>query len=93
LLEALPRCGFSKIAPPDGAFYIYADVGDLTENSLSLWAEILNEAGVAITPGLDFDPVRGSRTVRFSYARATKDIAEALRRLEAWFAARAKASR
>jgi aspartate/methionine/tyrosine aminotransferase len=93
LLEALPRCGFSKIAPPDGAFYIYADVGDLTENSLSLCAEILNEAGVAITPGLDFDPVRGSRTVRFSYARATKDIAEALRRLEAWFAARAKASR
>ena len=81
MLQGLPLAGFSKIAPPDGAFYVYADVSDLTEDSLAFSAELLREAGVAVTPGLDFDPVRGGRTLRFSYARATADIVEGLRRL------------
>jgi aspartate/methionine/tyrosine aminotransferase len=86
MLEGLPRAGFGRIAPPDGAFYIYADVGDLTDDSRALCARILREAGVAVTPGLDFDPGRGGRTLRFSYAASTTDIAEGLRRLEAWAA-------
>ncbi len=88
MLEGLPKAGFTKIAPPDGAFYIYADVSDLTADSLSFAAEILHGAGVAVTPGLDFDPVRGGRTLRFSYARATADIAEGLARLQAFMAGR-----
>ena len=90
MLEGLPKAGFTRIAPPDGAFYIYADVSDLTDDSLALSRELLEEAGVAVTPGLDFDPVRGARTLRFSYARATADIAEGLRRLQAHMAARHK---
>ncbi|WBU61372.1 pyridoxal phosphate-dependent aminotransferase [Paracoccus albus] len=81
LLEALPKIGFDRIAPPDGAFYIYADVSALTDDSLSFAAEILDHAGVAVTPGLDFDPRRGATTLRFSYARSTDDIAEGIARL------------
>ena len=81
LLEALPKIGFDRIAPPDGAFYIYADVSALTDDSLAFAAEILDRAGVAVTPGLDFDPVRGARTLRFSYARSTADITEGIARL------------
>ncbi len=88
MLTGLPKAGFSKIAPPDGAFYIYADVSDLTTDSGALAREILDKAGVAVTPGLDFDPVRGAQTLRFSYARSTADITEALRRLSAFMAAR-----
>jgi aspartate/methionine/tyrosine aminotransferase len=86
MLEGLPRAGFGHIAPPDGAFYVYADVSELTDDSRALAARILAEAGVAVTPGLDFDPVRGGRTLRFSYAGSTEDVAEGLRRLEAWAA-------
>jgi aspartate/methionine/tyrosine aminotransferase len=89
MLEGLPQAGFTKIAPPDGAFYIYADVSDLTDDSLALAAEILDGAGVAVTPGLDFDPHRGARTLRFSYARSTPEIAEGLARLTDFMAARA----
>ncbi|WP_018000210.1 aminotransferase class I/II-fold pyridoxal phosphate-dependent enzyme [Paracoccus sp. N5] len=81
MLERLPGIGFDRIAPPEGAFYIYADVSELTDNSLNFAAEILEKAGVAVTPGLDFDPLRGARTLRFSYARSTADIAEGLDRL------------
>ena len=88
MLEGLPKAGFSRIAPPDGAFYIYADVSDLTDDSLAFAAELLQEAGVAVTPGLDFDPRRGARTLRFSYARATADITEGLRRLQAYMSTR-----
>ncbi len=84
MLEGLPAAGFTRIAPPDGAFYIYADVSDLTRDSRAFAAEILAEAGVAVTPGLDFDPLRGGRTLRFTYARATADIAEGLARLAAF---------
>jgi len=86
MIEGLPKAGFANFAPPDGAFYIYADVSDLTDDSRALAARILHEAGVAVTPGLDFDPERGHTTLRFSYARATVDIVEGLARLQAWAA-------
>lgn len=81
MLERLPQAGFDRIAPPDGAFYIYADVSHLTQDSRAFAAEILEQAGVAVTPGLDFDPVRGAGTLRFSYARGTAEIEEGLDRL------------
>ncbi len=86
MLEGLPKAGFTKIAPPDGAFYVYADVSELTADSLQFARDILHGAGVAVTPGLDFDPVRGGRTLRFSYARATADITEGLERLRNYMA-------
>ena len=88
MLEGLPKAGFDRIAPPDGAFYVYADVSDLTDDSRAFAAEILEKAGVAVTPGLDFDPVRGNTTLRFSYARATADIEEGLARLARFMQAR-----
>ena len=90
MLEGLPKAGFDKIAPPDGAFYIYADVSEMTDDSRAFAAEILEQAGVAVTPGLDFDPVRGVGTLRFSYARATVDIVEGLARLQAFMSGRDK---
>ncbi len=88
MLDGLPRAGFARIAPPDGAFYVYADVSGMTGDSRALAADILTRAGVAVTPGLDFDPGRGHGTLRFSYARATADIAEGLDRLTRFMAAR-----
>ncbi len=88
MLEGLPKAGFDRIAPPDGAFYIYADVSGLTGDSLQFAAEILDGAGVAVTPGVDFDPLRGRHWMRFSYARSTADIAEGLQRLSAFMAGR-----
>ena len=87
MLDRLPAMGFDRIAPPEGAFYIYADVSALTDDSLSFAAEILENAGVAVTPGLDFDPRRGARTLRFSYAGSTADIALGLDRLAGFMAA------
>lgn len=81
MLAGLPGAGFSRIAPPDGAFYVYADVSDLTGDSRAMAADILERAGVAVTPGLDFDAARGAGTLRFSYARSTADIAEGIARL------------
>ena len=88
MLEGLPKAGFDRIAPPDGAFYVYADVSEITNDSRALAAEILEKAGVAVTPGLDFDPERGHTTLRFSYARSTDDIREGLGRLAALMNAR-----
>ncbi|MCK0148684.1 aminotransferase class I/II-fold pyridoxal phosphate-dependent enzyme [Marivita sp. S6314] len=82
MIEGLPGAGFDRIAPPDGAFYVYADISHLTEDSRAFARAILDEAGVAVTPGLDFDPVRGGGTLRFSYARSTEDIVEGLARLK-----------
>ncbi|MDQ2089121.1 pyridoxal phosphate-dependent aminotransferase [Marimonas arenosa] len=84
MMQGLPVAGFDKIAPPDGAFYVYADVSAYTEDSLAFAEELLEKAGVAVTPGLDFDRERGGHTLRFSYARSTDDIREGLRRLEAY---------
>ena len=86
MLEGLPKAGFDRIAPPDGAFYVYADVSHITSDSLGFCKRILDEAGVAVTPGLDFDKERGGGTLRFSYARSTDDIREGLKRLEAFMA-------
>ncbi|HCI06165.1 MAG TPA: 1-aminocyclopropane-1-carboxylate deaminase [Sulfitobacter sp.] len=88
MLEGLPKAGFDRIAPPDGAFYVYADVSEITNDSRALAAEILGGAGVAVTPGLDFDPIRGHQTLRFSYARSTPDIEEGLARLQKFMATR-----
>ena len=88
MLEGLPEAGFTRIAPPDGGFYVYADVSHLTQDSRALAAEILEQAGVAVAPGLDFDPSRGAGTLRFSYATATGDIREGLARLKAFMQAR-----
>ncbi|MEZ5715437.1 MAG: aminotransferase class I/II-fold pyridoxal phosphate-dependent enzyme [Paracoccaceae bacterium] len=88
MLEGLPEAGFDRIAPPDGAFYVYADVSELTDDSLAFSREILDKAGVAVTPGLDFDPARGATTLRFSYARSSADIREGLTRLRDFMAAR-----
>ena len=88
LLDGLPKAGFDRIAPPDGAFYVYADVSHITTDSRSFARDILDEAGVAVTPGLDFDPVRGGGTLRFSYARSTADIAEGLTRLHTFMRTR-----
>ena len=82
MITGLPKAGLSKFAPPDGAFYVYVDVSEYTDDSLGFSKQILEEAGVALTPGLDFDPARGARTVRLSYARSTADIQEGLLRLE-----------
>jgi aspartate/methionine/tyrosine aminotransferase len=91
LLKALPSLGLASIAPPDGAFYIYADVGHLTNDSLAFCERLLRETGVTIAPGVDFDPVEGRRFVRFSFAVSTAEIEEALARLRPWFAAQASA--
>jgi aspartate/methionine/tyrosine aminotransferase len=84
LLTALPRAGFTRLAPADGAFYLYADVAHLTDDSQHFAGRMLREAGVAATPGIDFDPQRGARFIRFSYAGTTAAMAEAARRLHAW---------
>jgi aspartate/methionine/tyrosine aminotransferase len=88
MLEGLPQAGFDRIAPPDGGFYVYADVSAITDDSRALAAEILEKAGVAVTPGLDFDPLRGHTTLRFSYARSTDDMREGLARLAAFMQGR-----
>ena len=90
MMDGLPTAGFDHIAPPDGAFYVYADVSAHTQDSRAFAAEILEHAGVAVTPGLDFDPVRGATTLRFSYARSTEDIAEGLERLQTYMAQRTR---
>ncbi|MGE0056021.1 MAG: pyridoxal phosphate-dependent aminotransferase [Hyphomicrobium sp.] len=84
LLNELPRAGFTTFAPADGAFYLYADVSALTDDSMGLARRILDEAGVAVTPGLDFDAERGHHFLRFSYAGTTQSIAEGAKRLRAW---------
>ena len=89
LLEALPELGLSAIAPPDGAFYIYADIGHLTDDSLAFCKRLLRDTGVATAPGVDFDPVDGRHFIRFSFAVSTAEVEEALRRLKPWFAGQA----
>ena len=81
LIQQLPKIGFKKFAPPDGAFYFYIDVSEYTDNSLNFCKAILEEVRVAITPGSDFDPERGLETVRLSYACSTSDLKKGLRRL------------
>lgn len=87
LLRGLPELGVTELAPADGAFYVYADIGHLLpdgENSTRWCARLLQETGVALAPGVDFDTVHGDRTVRLSFAGATSDVQAALERLRTW---------
>lgn len=86
LMKELPGVGLGKFLPVDGAFYIYADVGDLTNDSMAFCRDILSEAGVALTPGLDFDAGRGNRTVRLSFAGSLRECEEAVARLRRFMA-------
>ena len=81
LAEQLPKLGLANFAPPDGAFYFYVDVSEYTDNSVNFANEILEEVNVAVTPGIDFDPDRGLKTIRLSYACSTPDLKEGLKRL------------
>ncbi|WP_288901460.1 pyridoxal phosphate-dependent aminotransferase [uncultured Sneathiella sp.] len=84
LLRELPKLGLSRLAAADGAFYVYADVRDFTNDSVAFCKKMLNETGVAATPGLDFDPHRGNGYVRFSFAGSTSTIEQAVERLKDW---------
>ena len=84
LLAGLAELGIDRLAPADGAFYAYADVGHLTDDSMAFCRRLLDDTGVAVVPGIDFDPVEGHRFVRMSFAGAHADIQEALRRLAGW---------
>ena len=84
LLRQLPRIGLPLFAPPDGAFYIYADVSHLTTDSVRFCTDMLEEIGVAVTPGVDFDRARGASTLRISYAGAPEEVALGVERLSAW---------
>lgn len=84
LLAELPKAGFVDFAPADGAFYLYCDVGHMTNDSVAFCQRMLSEAGVAATPGTDFDPGRGARHVRFSFAGSHDDMARACERLRRW---------
>ncbi len=86
LLEELPKAGLERLAPADGAFYLYADVTALTNDSSSFCSRMLAETGVAATPGIDFDPMRGNRYVRFSFAARPETIEIAAERLKNWLA-------
>ncbi|MCW2553494.1 MAG: aspC 2 [Mycobacterium sp.] len=86
LLRGLPEIGLPHLAPADGAFYVYADITEYSTNSLDFCARLLADTGIATAPGIDFDTVHGGGYVRLSFAGATSDIAEALRRMGPWLA-------
>ena len=88
MLDALPALGLKEIAPPDGAFYIWANIAHLTDDSLAFCEDLLRDTGVATAPGVDFDPVEGKHFIRFSFAVSTPEVEEALRRITPWFEAR-----
>ncbi|MFZ2166450.1 MAG: aminotransferase class I/II-fold pyridoxal phosphate-dependent enzyme, partial [Propionibacteriaceae bacterium] len=84
LLRRLPELGITSFAPPDGAFYAYLDVGHLTQDSQAWCAELLADTGVALAPGIDFDPETGHRHVRLSFCGETADLEIGLDRLQGW---------
>ena len=84
LLEGLRELGWTRLAPVDGAFYVYADVGHLTDDSMGFALRLLEETGVALTPGIDFDTADGGRYVRMSFAGSTETIRTGLDRLRGW---------
>jgi len=86
LLERLPEAGIDRLAPADGAFYVYADVSPRVADSREFCARMLDEISVAATPGIDFDRERGARYVRFSFAGSESDVAEAADRIVRWLA-------
>ena len=84
LIEGLTRAGLDHIAPADGAFYVYADLRGIAPSSTEFCDRLLREAGVAVTPGVDFDQARGEDYVRFCFAGSEDDMGEAVRRILAW---------
>jgi len=86
LIDGLPKAGLTKFLPADGAFYLYADVSDFTSDSFEFAKRMLEQAHVAATPGVDFDPFHGRSFIRFSYARSADDMREAVARLARWLA-------
>ncbi|HET9499397.1 MAG TPA: pyridoxal phosphate-dependent aminotransferase [Marmoricola sp.] len=84
LLDGLPRLGIDKLAPADGAFYVYADIGHLTDDSYGWCLRLLEETGVATAPGIDFDTQQGNRFVRLSFAGSAVEITDGLERLARW---------
>ena len=88
LLEGLPKAGLDRILPVDGAFYLYADGSRFSSDSFAFARQMLEEAHVAATPGIDFDPFHGSSFVRFCYAGSTADMHEAVARIAKWLPAR-----
>jgi aspartate/methionine/tyrosine aminotransferase len=90
LLAALPEMGIEGIAPPDGAFYLYADIGHLTIDSLAFCHRLVDETGLAVAPGIDFDPTHGHRHVRFSFAISGEELEQAIALLGPWLAQQPK---
>ncbi|MCK1654193.1 aminotransferase class I/II-fold pyridoxal phosphate-dependent enzyme [Bradyrhizobium sp. 149] len=84
LIEGLPKAGLTRFLPADGAFYLYADVSDFTADSFEFAKQMLEQAHVAVTPGLDFDPVHGRSFIRLSYARSAEEMREAVDRIADW---------
>jgi len=84
LIDGLPKAGLTRFLPADGAFYLYADVSDFTSDSFDFAKQMLEQAHVAATPGLDFDPIHGRSFVRFSYARSPEEMREAVDRIAHW---------
>lgn len=84
LIDGLAEAGITQLAPAEGAFYLYANVAHLTDDSQELCRRWLDETGVAATPGIDFDPTNGHKYVRFSYSESTADITEAAERIARW---------
>jgi aspartate/methionine/tyrosine aminotransferase len=84
LIEGLPKAGLTRFLPADGAFYLYADVSDFTADSFDFAKKMLEQAHVAVTPGLDFDPIHGRSFIRFSYARSAAEMREAVDRIAHW---------
>ncbi|GGM47046.1 aminotransferase [Longimycelium tulufanense] len=84
LLAGLADLGITRLAPADGAFYAYADISHLTDDSMAFCRQLLDDTGVAVVPGIDFDPVDGHRFVRMSFAGSAEEVAEALARMRTW---------
>jgi aspartate/methionine/tyrosine aminotransferase len=84
LIDGLPKAGLDKFLPVDGAFYLYADVSRFANDSLAFAKAMLEEAHVAATPGIDFDPVRGHHFIRFCYAGSAAEMHEAVDRIARW---------
>ncbi len=84
LLQTLPKAGFARLSPAEGAFYLFADIAERSNDSVAFCARMLAEAGVAVTPGVDFDRARGGRFVRFSYCGPEEEMREAAERLRGW---------
>ena len=78
----MPELGLNKMASPDGAFYLYIDISEFSSDSYDFAKKMLDIGGVAITPGIDFDPVNGKAKIRISYARSTSEILNGIKRIK-----------